>query len=112
MHGDELLEVLVGAVAVVQDALTTIVDWRPAGDIAGWFTLGWFAYNPTYAARPDNSGLALFRYGAHWELGVLDSHLAFGADVTMFTDRCGGTTAAAASAAARKNQTPPCSWGS
>src|SRR5262249_17713456 len=57
------------------------------GDISGWFTLGWFAVNPTYAARPDNSGNALFRYGAHTELSVWHDHLSLGFDATMFTDR-------------------------
>ncbi len=52
--------------------LYSLADTWPAlgdrlwdGDVSGWLTLGWFAFNPTYAARPDNSGLALFRYGAH-----------------------------------------------
>src|SRR5262245_47910174 len=33
--------------------------------LRGAATLGWFAYNPSYFARPDNSGKALFRYGCH-----------------------------------------------
>lgn len=57
------------------------------GDINGYLTLGWFAFNPTYAARPDNSGLALFRYGAHTELSVWHDYLSIGLDGTMFTDR-------------------------
>jgi hypothetical protein len=57
------------------------------GDISGSATLGWFAYNPSYAARPDNSGLALFRYAAHWQVSAFDGHLAFGLDGAMFTDR-------------------------
>jgi hypothetical protein len=40
------------------------------GDINGYLTLGWFAFNPTYASRPDNSGIALFRYVAHTEFSV------------------------------------------
>lgn len=57
------------------------------GDISGAFTLGWFAINPTYAARPDNTGRALFRYAAHTELSVWHDHVSLGFDATMFTDR-------------------------
>ena len=46
------------------------------GDIAGYVTLGWFAYNPSYAARPDNTGRALFRYAAHAGVSALDSRSA------------------------------------
>ncbi len=57
------------------------------GDVSGWLTFGWFAVNPTYAARPDNTGLALFRYAGHVELSVVDDHVSVGVDATMFTDR-------------------------
>ena len=57
------------------------------GDISGWLTLGCFALNPTYFARPDNTGRALFRYGVHTELSVVHDHLSFGVDTTFFTDR-------------------------
>lgn len=57
------------------------------GDIGGAFTLGWFAFNPTYAARPDNSGSALFRYGSRTELSVVHDYLSLAFDATMFTDR-------------------------
>jgi len=57
------------------------------GDVSGWGTLGWFAINPTYAARPDNTGLAFFRYAAHTELSVWHDHLSVGLDGTFFTDR-------------------------
>ncbi|MEO8878467.1 MAG: hypothetical protein ABI461_22955 [Polyangiaceae bacterium] len=57
------------------------------GDISGALTLGWFSINHTYAARPDNTGNALFRYGAHTELSILHDYLSIGADATMFTDR-------------------------
>jgi hypothetical protein len=63
---------------------------RPAlheGDLRGWGTLGWFVYNPSYYARPDNTGKALFRYALHLELSGLGDQLAFGVDATMFTDR-------------------------
>ena len=57
------------------------------GDINGFATLGWFAYNPTYAARPDNTGIALLRYAGHVELSVWHDYLSLGVDATMFTDR-------------------------
>ena len=57
------------------------------GDISGYATLGWFAFNPTYAARPDNTGVALFRYVGHTELSVWHDHLSLGLDGTFFTDR-------------------------
>jgi hypothetical protein len=57
------------------------------GDISGYATLGWFAFNPTYAARPDNTGLALFRYVGHTELSVWHDHWSVGLDGTFFTDR-------------------------
>lgn len=56
------------------------------GDLHGWLTLGWFGYNKTYAARPDNSGLALFRYGAHGEVEAWDGRFGLGLDAAMFTD--------------------------
>jgi hypothetical protein len=66
-------------------------DWdalaKRKADISGWATLGVFAWNPTYAARPDNSGHALFRYGLHAELSLFDDLLSFGMDGAMFTDR-------------------------
>ncbi len=57
------------------------------GDISGWVALGWFVWNPTYAARPDNTGVALFRYVAHAELSIWHDHLSFGLEGTMFSDR-------------------------
>jgi hypothetical protein len=57
------------------------------GDVSGALTLGWFAYNRTYFARPGNTGLALFRYGLHGELSLFSDLLSFGLDATMFTDR-------------------------
>jgi hypothetical protein len=57
------------------------------GDVRGWGTLGWFAINNTYFARPDNTGLALFRYALHVEISGLDDHVALGLDAIMFTDK-------------------------
>ena len=57
------------------------------GDIRGWVTLGWFAYNQTYFARPNNTGLALFRYAGHVEISTWDDHFAVGLDAIFFTDK-------------------------
>ncbi len=64
-----------------------LADVLKNGDISGWATLGVFAFNPTYAARPDNSGLALFRYALHAELSTFDDLLSLGLDATLFSDR-------------------------
>lgn len=60
------------------------------GGISGSVTLGAFAWNPTYAARPDNTGLALLRYAAHTEVSFWREHLAVGGDANLFTDRQAG----------------------
>jgi hypothetical protein len=57
------------------------------GDLSGWATLGWFAYNPTYAARPDNSGKAFLRYALHAEASAFGDLVSLGVDGTFFTDR-------------------------
>jgi hypothetical protein len=57
------------------------------GDISGYATLGYFVVNPTYAARPDNTGSALFRYVGHSELSIYKDYLSIGLDGTFFTDR-------------------------
>jgi hypothetical protein len=55
--------------------------------VSGWLTLGWFAYNPSYFARPDNSGKALLRYNVHTELSLWGDLLSVGVDASMFSDR-------------------------
>ena len=57
------------------------------GDVSGWLTLGWFAINRSYFARPNNTGLALFRYAAHAEISFWNEHLAIGLDAIFFTDK-------------------------
>lgn len=68
-------------------AAPSFSDRLAQGDLAGYLTLGWFALNPSYAARPDNSGRALLRYAAHAELAVWKRRLALGVDTTFFTDK-------------------------
>lgn len=62
-------------------------DALKGGDIHGWVTLGGFVFNPTYAARPDNTGLALLRYALHGEVSLFEDLVSLGLDGTFFTDR-------------------------
>jgi hypothetical protein len=63
-----------------------ISDALAGGDLTGVVTFGWFAINPSYPARPDNSGNALWRYGMHLELHYAE-RLFIALDATMYTDR-------------------------
>jgi hypothetical protein len=65
----------------------SFADRLQDGDLSGYLTLGWFAVNPSYAARPDNTGRALLRYAAHSELALWHRRLAVGVDTTFFTDK-------------------------
>ena len=56
------------------------------GRYSAFFALGGFLYNPTYAARPDNAGIALLRYQLHGEV-VLLPWLLVRTDLNFFTDR-------------------------
>lgn len=60
---------------------------RSPEDVRGWLTLGGFVLNPTYAARPDNSGRALLRYVAHLETAFWTNRFALAVDGNAFTDR-------------------------
>ena len=54
---------------------------------SGFAAIGGFLFNPTYAARPDNTGYALLRYVLHGELTLLP-WLVVRLDLNFFTDRC------------------------
>jgi hypothetical protein len=82
-YGDTRARYLYSLAKVFPSLARDLVD----GDISGYFTLGWFAVNPSYAARPNNSGLALFRYVGHSELSVWHDYVSIGLDGTFFTDR-------------------------
>jgi hypothetical protein len=82
-YADVRSRLLCSAAAVSPRLAERLAD----GDVTGYVTLGWFAVNPSYAARPDNSGRALLRYAAHSELSVWKHHMALGVDTTFFTDR-------------------------
>src|SRR6185312_9531131 len=55
--------------------------------VGGNVLFGVAAYNPTYAARPDNSGLALLRAAAHFDVDLIGSRLSIPIDLNTFTDR-------------------------
>lgn len=80
---DVRTRLLYSLAAVVPSLKRDLLD----GDISGYAALGWFAVNPTYAARPDNTGSALFRYAGHTELSVWKDRVSVGFDATFFTDR-------------------------
>ncbi len=62
-------------------------DSRSPQNLTGYVFLGPFLYNPTYAARPNNSGLALLRLGSHLDLDLYDRWLTLSYDANLFVDR-------------------------
>jgi hypothetical protein len=70
--------------------------WRrlaPNNILTAYAGAGWLFYNQNYFARPDNTGRALFRYVAHFDLNLYrDRAILFG-DVNMFTDRSASNAA-------------------
>ena len=44
-------------------------------------------FNPTYAARPDNTGKALLRLAPHLDVDLIGSRLSIPIDLNVFTDR-------------------------
>ncbi|HEY6085206.1 MAG TPA: hypothetical protein VIU63_07400 [Nitrospira sp.] len=64
--------------------------WRrmfPRNNLTAYAGAGWLYYNQTYFARPDNTGRALFRYVAHFDLDLYKQKFVLFGDVNMFTDR-------------------------
>lgn len=81
-YADARLRYLYSAKAIEPAIAPALRD----GDVSGWLTLGVFGLNPTYAARPDNTGLALFRYAGHVEVSLWSDRVSLGLDATMFSD--------------------------
>jgi hypothetical protein len=82
-YADVRFRYLMSLASIAPDAAARLAE----GDVSGWVTLGWFAVNQAYFARPDNTGLALFRYAVHGELAVWKKQVAIALDASMFTDR-------------------------
>ena len=57
---------------------------------AGYLLTGVFARNPSFAARPDNTGLAGMRYMLHLETDLYQHYLTFYTDQNFFSDRTTG----------------------
>jgi hypothetical protein len=56
-------------------------------NVSGSLLMGVAIINPSYAARPDNSGLALMRYAGHADIDLIGRKLSIPVDVNLFTDR-------------------------
>jgi hypothetical protein len=57
---------------------------------AGYFLTGVFASNPTFAARPYNTGLVGLRHMLHLETDLYKQYLTFYTDQNFFSDRTKG----------------------
>ncbi|HWG95749.1 MAG TPA: hypothetical protein VN647_01595, partial [Nitrospira sp.] len=56
----------------------------------GYFLTAAFLSNPTFAARPDNTGLVGLRHMAHLETDLYKQYLTFYTDQNFFSDRTKG----------------------
>jgi hypothetical protein len=57
---------------------------------AGYLLTSALASNPTFAARPDNTGLVGFRHMLHLETDLYKQYLTFYTDQNFFSDRTNG----------------------
>jgi hypothetical protein len=71
-------------------------DWEwlhkkfPNQNLTAYAGPGWLFFNSNYFARPDNTGRALYRYVAHFDLDLYKERVIFYGDANMFTDRTNG----------------------
>jgi hypothetical protein len=56
----------------------------------GYFLTAAFVHNPTFAARPDNTGLVGLRHMIHLETDLYKQYLTFYTDQNFFSDRKNG----------------------
>lgn len=56
----------------------------------GYFLTAAFVHNPTFAARPDNTGLVGLRHMLHLETDLYRQYLTFYTDQNFFSDRTQG----------------------
>jgi hypothetical protein len=54
--------------------------------LGGALSSGVSLYNPTFAARPDNTGLAFLRYAGHVDVDLIGRRLSIPLDVNVVTD--------------------------
>jgi hypothetical protein len=57
---------------------------------SGYFLTSVFPYNPSYFARPDNTGLVGMRHMLHLETDLYKQYLTFYTDQNFFSDRTNG----------------------
>lgn len=68
-------------------------DWKwwkkifPKQNLTAYAGPGWLFFNKNYFARPDNTGLAQYRYVGHFDLDLYENRLILFGDMNMFTDR-------------------------
>jgi hypothetical protein len=55
--------------------------------MSGSLAAGVSLYNPTYAARPNNTGLTLLRAAGHLDIDLIGRRLSIPIDANVFTDR-------------------------
>jgi hypothetical protein len=65
----------------------TSADADPTLNMSGYVFGGFFLFNPTYAARPGNSGLAFGRLGSHVDFDLFHRWLTVSYDLNTFSDR-------------------------
>ena len=58
--------------------------------LSGYFLTAAFPYNPSYFARPNNTGLVGMRYMLHLETDLYKQYLTFYTDQNFFSDRTNG----------------------
>src|SRR5690349_18248956 len=58
--------------------------------LGGYFLTAAFVKNPTFAARPDNTGLVGLRHMLHLETDLYRQYLTFYTDQNFFSDRTQG----------------------
>ena len=56
----------------------------------GYYLTGAFVKNPSFAARPDNTGLVGLRHMLHFETDLYQQYLTFYTDQNFFSDRTNG----------------------
>ncbi|HEX2660711.1 MAG TPA: hypothetical protein VHU40_20665, partial [Polyangia bacterium] len=61
--------------------------------VSGALSLGIAPHNPSYAARPDNTGLTLMRYAGHADVDLIGQRLSIPLDVNLLSDRLRGGAA-------------------
>ena len=79
--------------ALINYRMRSVEDWAwwrrmfPKNNLTVYVGAGWLFHNDQYFARPDNTGRALFRYVAHFDLELYKHQVVLFGDVNMFTDR-------------------------